>query len=94
VRIVISVSKKTIVGKKNDAVKSGIGTKITGIARSLSITGSRTLNCPLLGTVLNVMVMIGMTGPIGAITMMVGGLMGRLGEELPFMIGWGQTQCA
>jgi len=33
--------------------------------------------------------MIGMIGPIGAITMIVGGLMGRLGEEHPFMIGWG-----
>ena len=33
--------------------------------------------------------MIGMTDPIGAITMMIGDLMGRLGGERPFMIGWG-----
>jgi len=33
--------------------------------------------------------MIGMTDPIGAITMTIGDLMGRLGEERPFMIGWG-----
>jgi len=34
------------------------------------------------------MVMIGMTGPIDAITMMIGDLMGRLGGERSFMIGW------
>jgi len=33
--------------------------------------------------------MIGMTDPIGAITMMIGDLMGRLRGERPFMIGWG-----
>jgi hypothetical protein len=33
--------------------------------------------------------MIGMTDPIGAITKMIGDLTGRLGEERPFMIGWG-----
>jgi len=35
------------------------------------------------------MVMIGMTDPIDAITMMIGDLMGRLGGKRPFMIGWG-----
>jgi len=35
------------------------------------------------------MVMIDMTDPIGAIMMMIGGLMGRLGGERQFMIGWG-----
>jgi len=34
------------------------------------------------------MVMIGMTNPIDAIMMMIGDLMGRLGGERPFMIGW------
>jgi len=33
--------------------------------------------------------MIGMTDPISAIAMMIGDLMGRLGEERPFMIDWG-----
>jgi len=93
VRIGIGASKKTIAGKKNDADRSGIGTRITGTAHSLSIAGNKTLNYPLLGTTLNAMVMIGMTDPIGAITMMIGDLMGRLGGERQFMIGWGQTQC-
>jgi len=89
VRIGIGASKKAIVGKKKDADRSGIGTRITGTARSLSIAGSRTLNYPLSGTALNAMVMIGMTSLIGSIRMMIGGLMGRLGGERQFMIGWG-----
>jgi len=86
VRISIGASKKTIIGKKKDADKSGISTEITGIARSLSIVGSRTLSCPLLEIALNAMVMIGMTDPIDAITMIIGDLMGRLGGERLFMI--------
>jgi len=35
------------------------------------------------------MVVIGMTGLIGAVTMMIGDLMGRLGGERQFMIGFG-----
>jgi len=89
VRIGIGASRKIIIGKKKDAVESGIGTRITGTARSLSIAGSRTSSCLLLEIALNAMVMIGMTNPIGAITMMIGDLMGRLGRERPFMIGWG-----
>jgi len=89
VRIGIGASKKTIIGKKKDADKSGIGIGITGTGRSLSIAGSRTSSCPLLEIVLSAMVMIGMTDPIGAITMMIGDLMSRLGGERPFMIGWG-----
>jgi len=88
VRIGIGASKKTIVGKKKDAVKSGIDTRITGTAHSLSIAGSRISSCPLLEIALNAMVMIGMTDPIDAITMMIGDLMDRLGGERPFMIGW------
>jgi len=94
VRIGIDASKKTIIGKKKDADRSGIGTKITGIARSLSIAGSRTSSCLLLEIALNAMVMIGMTDSIGAIMMVIGDLMGQLGGKHPFMIGWGQTQCA
>jgi len=89
VRIGIGVSKKTIVGKKKDVVMSRIDTRITGTARSLFIAGSRTSSCPLLEIALNAMVMIGMTDPINAITMMIGDLMGRLGGKRPFMIGWG-----
>jgi len=76
VRIGIGASRKTIIGKKKDVVKSGIGTRITGTARSLSIAGSRTSSCPLLEIILSAMVMIGMTDPIDAITMMIGDLMG------------------
>jgi len=88
-RIGIGTSKKTIVGKKKVTDRNGIGTRITGIAHSLSIAGSRTSSYPLLGTALNAMVMIGMTNPIDAITMMISDLMGRLGGEHQFMISWG-----
>jgi len=48
---------------------------------------------PLLGTehqiAPNAMVMIGMIDLIGSIRMMIDGLMGRLGGERQFMIGWG-----
>jgi len=87
VRIGIGTSKRAIVGKKKDTDRSGIGIGIIGIVRSLSIAGSRTLNCPLLGTTLSAMAMIGMTDLIGSIRVMIGGLMGRLGGERQFMIG-------
>ena len=88
-KIGIGASKKIIIGKKKDADRSGIGTEITGTARSLSIAGSRILNYPLLEIALNAMVMIGMTDPIGAIMMMIGSLVDRLGGERQFIIGWG-----
>jgi len=75
--------------REEDTDRSGIGTEITGTTRSLSIAGSRTSSYPLLEIALSAMVMIGMTDPIGAITMMNGGLMGRLGGERQFMIGCG-----
>jgi len=89
VRISIDASKRIIVGKKKDADRSGIGIGIIGTADSLSIAGNRTSSCPLLGTALNAMVMIGMTDLIGSIRLMIGGLMGRLGGERQFKIGWG-----
>jgi len=89
VRIGIGTSKRTIVGKKKDTVKSAIGTRITGPAHSLSIAGRRTSSCLLLEIALNAMVMIGMTDLIGAIMMMIGDLMARLGGKRLFMIGWG-----
>ena len=88
-RIGIGVSKKTIIGKKKDADRSGIGTRITGTDHSLSIAGNRILNCPLLETALSATAMIGMIEPIGTIRTMIDSLMHRLGEEHQFMIGWG-----
>ena len=87
VKIGIGAGRRTIVGKKKDANRSGIGTRTTGTARSSSIAGNRTSNCPLLGIALSAMVMIGMTALIGSIRMMIDGLMGRLWEERQFMIG-------
>jgi len=89
VRIGFGVSKKTISGKKKDADRCGINTEISGAANSLSIAGSRTSSCPLLEIALSAMVMIGMIDPIGAITMMIDDLMGRLGGKRQFMIAWG-----
>ena len=87
-RISIGVSRRIIVGKKKDADRSGIGTRIIGTVHSLSIAGNRTSNYPLLGTALSAMVTIGMTDLIGSIRMTIDDiLMGRLGGELQFMIG-------
>ena len=88
-RIGIGASKKTIVGKKKDADKSGIGIWITGIVHSSFIVGRKISSSPLSETAQNVMVMIGMTDQISSIRTIIGDLMGRLGGEHPFMIGWG-----
>ena len=88
-KIGIGASKRTIVRKKKDADRSGIGIGTIGIVRSSSIVGRKISNFPLSEIVLSATVMTGMTGPIGAIVMMIGDLMGRLGGEHPFMIGWG-----
>jgi len=88
-KIGIGANRRIIVVKKKDVDRSGIGIKIIGIARSLSTIGKRTSNCPLLETVLSATVMIGMIDLIGSIKTMIGDLMGRLGGELWFMIGWG-----
>jgi len=61
--------------------RSGIGIRITGTVHSLSIAGNRTSSCPLLGTALSAMVMIGMTDLISSIRMMISGLMRRLEGE-------------
>jgi len=89
VRIGIGASRKIIVGKKKDADRSGIGIGITRTVRSSSIAGRRISSFQLSEIVLSATVMIGMTDPIGTITKMIGDLTGRLGEERPFMIGWG-----
>jgi len=88
VKIGIGASRRIILGKKKDADTSGIGIRITGTAHSLSIAGNKILNCSLLDIALNAMVMICMIDLIGNIRMMIGDLMGRLGGELQFMIGW------
>jgi len=85
----IDAGKKIIVGKRKDADRSGIGIWITGIVRSSSITGKRISSFQLSEIVLSATVMTDMTGPIGSIVIMIGDLMGRLGGERPFMIGWG-----
>jgi len=88
-RIGIGASKRTTIRKKKDADKSGIGTGITGIARSSFIVGRKISSFLLSGTARNVMVMIGMTDQIGSIRTITAGLMGQLGGERQFMIGWG-----
>jgi len=89
VRIGIGANKRTIVEKKKDADRNGIGIGITGIVRSSSTVGRKISNYPLLEIVLSAMVMIGTTDLIGAIMMTIGDLMGRLGGERPFMIDCG-----
>jgi len=85
----MGASKKTIIGKRKDADKSGIGIGITGIVRSSSIVRRKISSFLLSETARNVMVMIGMTDQIGSIRTITAGLMGQLGGERRFMIGWG-----
>ena len=74
-KIGIGVNKRVVAEKRTNADRSGIGIKIIGTARSLSIAGSRILNCLPLEIVLSAMVMIGMIDLIGSIRMMIGDLM-------------------
>jgi len=89
VKIGIGVNKKIVADKRTNGDRSGICIEITRTARSISIVGSRILNCLPLEIVVSAMVMIGMIHLIGSIRMMIGDLMSRLGGELQFMIGWG-----
>jgi len=91
VKIDIGASRKVIVGKKKYGDKSGIGIGITRIVCSSSIAGRRISSFPLSVIALSATVMIGTTGPIGIIVIMIGVSMGRLGGEHPFMIGWGAS---
>jgi len=79
VRIGIGASKKTTIGKKKDADKSGIGIGITRIVCSSSTVGRRTSSSLLSETAQNAMVMIGMTDQIGSIKTITAGLMARSG---------------
>jgi len=83
----MGASKKTIVGKKKDVDRSGIGTGITGIVLSSSIVGKKISSFLLSEIVLSAMVMIGMTDLTSVIMIMIADSMGRLEEEHPFMIG-------
>jgi len=60
VKIDIDANRRIVIGKKNDANKSGIGIKISGIARSSSTVGSKTSSYQLLETALSAMATIGM----------------------------------
>jgi len=91
VRVGIGASKRTIVEKKKDADRNGIGIEITGIVRSSSIVGRKISSYPPSEIVLSAMVMIGTIDLIGAIMMTIGDLMGRLGGERPFTIDWGAS---
>ena len=88
-KIGIGANRRTVVRKKKDADKSGIGIEIIGTARFSSTIGSKTSSYQLLETALNAMAMIGMIDQIGSIRTMIGVLMGRLGEGPRFMVGWG-----
>ena len=79
-KIGIGANRRIVVGKKNDADKSGIGTKITRTARYSSTVGSKISSYPLLETALSVMVMIDMIDQIDSIRTMIDVLMDRLGE--------------
>jgi len=89
VKIGTDASKGIIVEKRKDADKNGIGTEITGIARSSFTVGRKISSFQLSGIALSATAMIGMIDPIGAITTTIGDLMGRSKEERPFTIGWG-----
>ena len=86
-KIDIAASKRIVAEKKKDADKSGIGTKIIGIARPSSTVGSKISSYRLSKTTLSAMVIIGMIDQIGNIRTMIDGLTGRLEEGRQFMIG-------
>ena len=88
-KIGIAVSKRIDGEKKKYADKSGIDIKITRIALSSFIVGSKISSYQLLETALNVMVIIGMIDQIDDIRTMIGVLMDRSEEGCQFMIGWG-----
>ena len=61
-KIGIGASKRIIVGKRKGADKNGIGTEITGIARSSFIARRRISSFLLSEIALSATVMIGMIG--------------------------------
>ena len=79
--------------KKKDVGKNGIGIKIIGGARFLSIAGKKVLNCQLLKIALSAMVIMGSIGQKGGFNLAIRVYlsMSRSGVEHQCMIGWGQT---
>jgi len=71
VKIGIGASRRIDVGKKKDADRSGIGIKITGIARSSSTVGSKTSSYQLSETALSAMAIIGMIDQISSTRTMI-----------------------
>ena len=88
-KIGIAASKRIVAEKKKDADKSGISTKIIGIARSSSTVGSKISSYRLPETALSAMVIIGMMDQIGNIRTIIDDLTGRLEEGRQFTIDWG-----
>ena len=70
-KIGIGTNRRIVVGKKKDADKSGIDTKITGTSRSSSTVGRKISSYLLLEIALSVTVMIGMIDQIGSIRTMI-----------------------
>jgi len=68
---------------------SGIGIKITGIARSSFTVGSKISSYRLSEIALSTTVIISMIGQIDDFRTMINALMSRLEEGYRFMIGWG-----
>jgi len=87
VKISIAVSKKINIEKKKDADKSGIGIKITVIARSLFTVGSKISSYQLSETALSAMVIISMIGQIDDSRTMIDTLMSRSGGGCQLKIG-------
>ena len=77
--------------KKKDVGKNGIGIKIIGGARFLSIAGKKVLNCQLLKIALSAMVIMGSIGQKGGFNLAIRVYlsMSRSEAEHQCMIGWG-----
>jgi len=88
VKIGIAVSKRIDTGRRKDTDKNGIDIKITRIARSSFIVGSKISSYRPLETALSAMVIISMIGQIDDSRMMVDALTSRLGGGCQSMIGW------
>jgi len=89
VKIGIAVSKRIDAERKKDADKSGIGTKITGIAPSLFTIGNKISSYRLLETALNAMAIIGMIGRINDSRTMIDALMSQSWGGCQFIIDLG-----
>jgi len=89
VKIGISVSKKIDVKRRKGVDRSGIGTGIIGIARSLFTAGNKISSYRLFRIALSAMVIVGTIGQIRGSRIMIDVSMSRSGVGRQFMIGWG-----